>query len=161
MTRAEYIKKFQNVVITATEGSGLFPSVMMAQAILESSDSKGNAGGSELASKYNNHFGVKAGPEWKGEKVLLRTREEKNGQSYYINDYFRVYSNPVDSFKDRVKFLKQNPRYTKGGVFIAATPQEQTLALKQSGYATAANYNEMLNSLIRSLQLTTLDIKKK
>jgi flagellum-specific peptidoglycan hydrolase FlgJ len=41
MTRKEYIQKYKDVVLEVVKGTGLFPSLMMAQAILESSDKNG------------------------------------------------------------------------------------------------------------------------
>ena len=126
--RAEYITKFTQAVVNAAKGTGLFPSLFMAQAILES----GN-GQSSLAKKYNNHFGIKASKGWKGKVVDMKTREVFNGNEVFIKDGFRWYTNPLDSFKDRVDFLKKNLRYAKYGVFTAKSPEEQADALQRAG----------------------------
>jgi flagellum-specific peptidoglycan hydrolase FlgJ len=157
MTRQEYIQKYRGVVIDAVKGTGLLPSVMMAQAILESSDKNGVPGNSSLAKLYNNHFGIKADKGWTGKKVNLKTREVFDGKEVIIGDYFRVYNDPKDSFKDRVAFLKKNTRYTKAGVFTAKTPGDQADALKLAGYATDPNYNTILKNLISKLNLEDLD----
>lgn len=159
MTRQEYIKQFTPYVLAASEGSGLFPSLFMAQAILESSNSKGIPGASGLASKYNNHFGIKADKSWKGKVVDMQTREVVNGKDTVIKDGFRVYDSIQESFNDRVKFLKSNPRYK--AVFEAKTPFEQAIALKKAGYATDPNYASILQSIIKSNNLFELDQKKK
>lgn len=150
--RTDYIKKFSNAVINAAKGTGLFPSLFMAQAILES----GN-GQSSLAKKYNNHFGIKASRSWKGKVIDMKTREVYNGKDVYIKDGFRWYNNPKDSFKDRVDFLKNNPRYTKHGVFSAKTPEEQADALQRAGYATSEKYASTLKWIIRKYDLKALD----
>ena len=150
--RLEYIKKYTPAVIKAAKGTGLFPSLFMAQAILES----GN-GQSSLAKKYNNHFGVKASRGWKGKVIDMKTREVFDGKDVYIKDGFRWYNNPNDSFKDRVDFLKNNPRYTKHGVFSAKTPEQQADALLQAGYATDPNYATTLKWLINKYNLKALD----
>ena len=152
-TRLEYIKRFANATINAAKGTGLFPSLFMAQAILES----GN-GQSTLAKKYNNHFGIKATKSWKGKVINMKTREVFDGNEVYIKDGFRWYNNPESSFKDRVRFLKQNPRYTKYGVFTAKTPEEQADALQRAGYATAPNYASTLKWIINKYNLKLLDI---
>jgi len=108
--RSEYIKKYTPAVVRAARGTGLFPSLFMAQAILES----GN-GQSLLARDYNNHFGIKSTPDWKGKVVRMSTREVFNGKDVYIKDGFRWYKNPIDSFKDRVKFLQENKRRKNPG----------------------------------------------
>lgn len=157
--RAEYIQKYTQAVVNAAKGTGLFPSLFMAQAILES----GN-GQSSLARKYNNHFGIKASKGWKGKVVDMKTREVFNGQDVYIKDGFRWYNDPWDSFRDRVAFLKKNKTYANHGVFTAKTPEEQADALQRAGYATAPNYASVLKKMIRDYNLKALDsmdIKKK
>ena len=157
--RADYIKQFTIAVVNAAKGTGLFPSLFMAQAILES----GN-GQSSLAKKYNNHFGIKASKDWKGKVIDMKTREVFNGNEVFIKDGFRWYTNPLDSFKDRVDFLKKNQRYAKHGVFTAKFPEEQADALQRAGYATDPNYANTLKMLIAKYNLKVLDsmeVKKK
>ena len=157
--RADYIKQFTLAVVNAAKGTGLFPSLFMAQAILES----GN-GQSSLAKKYNNHFGIKASKDWKGKVIDMKTREVFNGNEVFIKDGFRWYTNPLDSFKDRVDFLKKNQRYAKHGVFTAKSPEEQADALQRAGYATDPNYAKTLKMLIAKYNLKVLDsmdVKKK
>jgi len=157
MTRQEYIQKFRGVVISAVKGTGLYPSVMMAQAILESSDKNGVPGNSSLAKVYNNHFGIKADKSWTGKKVNMKTREVFDGKDVIIGDYFRVYEDAVQSFKDRIQFLLKNKRYFKAGVFKSPTPEEQANALQAAGYATDPNYAKVIKGLIASLNLKDLD----
>jgi flagellum-specific peptidoglycan hydrolase FlgJ len=157
MTRQEYIKYYGGAVIDSVRGTTLFPSVKMAQAILESSSSTGDAGGSTLAKVYNNHFGIKANAFWRGKKVNLKTREVISGKDVVIGDYFRVYDNAGQSFKDHTKFLQQNQNYARHGVFTAATPEEQADALQEAGYATDPKYASTLKSLIKALNLKSLD----
>jgi flagellum-specific peptidoglycan hydrolase FlgJ len=157
MTRQEYIEQFKKVVKDAVKGTGLFPSLMMAQAILESSDKNGVPGNSSLARLYNNHFGIKADKSWTCKKVNLQTREVFDGKEVMIGDYFRVYDDAAQSFKDRIQFLKKNTRYAKAGVFTAKTPEEQAQALKAAGYATDPNYATVLSALINRLSLRELD----
>lgn len=157
MTRAQYIKLFTDAVVDSTKGNGLFPSVVMAQAILESSDRSGQAGNSLLARKYNNHFGIKADKTWQGKKVNLATGEVFSSKSVIVQDYFRVYDHPGQSFKDRAAFLVSNPRYYKAGVFRATTPEEQADALQKAGYATDPAYAAKLKALIDVHDLKQLD----
>lgn len=161
MTRKEYIAKYGKYAIESTKGKGLFPSVLMAQAILESSDSNGIPGGSVLAKDYNNHFGVKADKAWKGKSINLKTREVFNNQSVMIKDGFRVYENPLQSFIDRNEFLARNSRYKTAGVFSATTPEAQAEALQRAGYATDPNYASTLKALIWTLKLKDLDEQAK
>jgi flagellum-specific peptidoglycan hydrolase FlgJ len=157
MTREEHIEKYKQTVIEATKGTGLFPSVMMAQSILESANMKGEPGQSTLARLYNNFFGIKADKRWTGKKVNLKTREVFDGKSVMIGDYFRVYEDASRSFVDRNVFLRKNIRYTLAGVFDAKTPEEQAHALKRAGYATDPNYAKIIIGLINKHNLRDLD----
>ena len=157
MTHNEYIIIYAPYVITKLKGKKLFPSVMMAQAIIESSSRNGIAGGSVLASKYNNHFGIKADTSWKGKKVDLNTKEFVDGVIRSVKASFRVYEYAHLSFDDRIKFLVANKRYQKGGVFEALDPHQQTLALQRSGYATDPSYASRLMAVINRYGLERLD----
>jgi flagellum-specific peptidoglycan hydrolase FlgJ len=158
MTRPEYIRIFTSAVLLVTSGTGLFPSVMMAQALLESSDGYGIPGNSVLARLYHNHFGIKADKSWKGRSIILKTREVIDGQSKMLRASFRIYDDPLRSFADRVQFLRANKRYVNAGVFSAFTPAEQADALQQSGYATDPDYAKLLKQLIAKHRLTELDL---
>ena len=159
-SRKQYIDRFSKAAVDSTKGTNLFPSVVMAQAILESSDSKGNAGNSQLAKFYNNHFGIKADIGWKGKKVMMPTREVIGGKSKMVNAWFRHYDNPEQSFNDRAQFLSKNPRYITAGVFIAKTPEAQAEALQRAGYATDPDYAKLLIGIINSNKLKSLDTVK-
>ena len=157
MTRGEYIAKYTNAVLGSVKGTGLFPSVMMAQAILESSNQYGQPGENILAKNYNNHFGIKADSSWTGKKVNVKTGEVYQGNSVIIHDFFRVYDKPENSFLDRNKFLVQNHNYRNAGVFNAATPEQQAERLKAAGYATDPKYAAKIEALINMLGLKRLD----
>lgn len=157
MTRIEYIVRYGPHVVEQLKGTKLFPSVMLAQAILESANKNGVPGASLLASKYNNHFGIKAGNAWMGEKVPLYTKEFTNGLMNTVVDWFRVYRSALDSFDDRIHFLLSNLRYVKGGVFDAKDAAAQAKALQRSGYATDPRYASKLIRLIKRLHLETID----
>lgn len=155
LTRQEYIKKYCQLAINATQGTGLFPSVMIAQGIVES-----NNGNSTLSSLYNNHFGIKADSSWTGKKVSLQTREVFDGKSVMIGDFFRVYNTVEEGFEDRIQFLKRNKRYTTFGVFNARTPLEQIEALKNAKYATDPLYVTILNQVLVKNNLAQYDTIK-
>lgn len=142
MTRTQYIDLIAPIAKEECRATALFPSVMIAQAIIES----GN-GNSVLARDYNNHFGIKASG-WQGKIVVLKTREVFNGASCFIKDGFRVYDSIEQGFQDRNRFLSANPRYGNAGVFNASSPEEQAKAFQAAGYATDPNYARLLISVI-------------
>lgn len=151
MTRKEYIAYISSSAIRAVRGTKLFPSVIIAQASLES----GNGGSSLSKQPYNNHFGIKATSNWKGKKALFRTREVINGVSTYVNAYFRVYDSITESLKDRNSLLINSNRYKK--VLEAKTPEQQAKELQNAGYATDPNYATILIQIIENENLKRFD----
>jgi flagellum-specific peptidoglycan hydrolase FlgJ len=160
--RIDFIKKYRDAVINSTQGTGYFPSVKMAQMIIESADRNGKSGKGITFVKANNAFGIKANKNWKGDKMAFNT--PKDGQPV---NYFRVYPTIQDSIADHTTFLKVNPRYTKAGVFDAKNPAEQLLALQKSGYSESPVYAVELAKIIKNYGLEEMDkiqgvvIKKK
>jgi len=157
MATAQQKVAFIDRVWTEIKGEnmdGFFPSVLIAQAALES-----NWGLSSLAAKYNNYFGIKAGSSWTGQTVNMKTNEVFNGLNTTISSDFRVYNSLLDSVRDRNKLLSTS-RYA--AVKQAQTPLEQIQAIKNSGYATALNY---VNSIVSTINANSLlkfdDLKKK
>ena len=139
--------------IKGEEMTGFFPSVIIAQAAIES-----NWGQSALAAKYNNYFGIKAGSSWTGKTVNMQTNEVFAGINTTITSTFRVYDTLIDSVRDRNKLLSTS-RYA--AVKQAQTPLEQITAIKNAGYATATNYISALVNTINANGLTKFDELKK
>jgi flagellum-specific peptidoglycan hydrolase FlgJ len=154
MTRqSDFIRRFTKAVVDSVpSGSGLFPSVVMAQMIIES-----GWGESKLSSQYNNMFGIKATKNWKGEVVNMPTREVINGQEVTMTEPFRVYASKGASIKDRNRFLRNNKRYQMTGVFSAKSPEQQAVALQNAGYATDPRYASTLINVIKRHNLYALD----
>lgn len=134
---------------------GIFPSISIAQAILES-----GWGESQLTVKGNNLFGIKADRSWSGERIALPTQEffdcNKTAE-------FRVYNNKDEALQDYAQFLRENPRYKKQGFFAASYYIEQAKALEEAGYSTKRNqagekiYADLLVQVIRQYNLQLLD----
>lgn len=158
VARIKFINDNIALAESVTQGSGIFPEVLLAQAIVESQTNVNGVyvpGASKLASVYKNYFGIKSTPDWKGRSVNMQTREFVNT---YVNGTFRVYDTKADSFRDYVKFLKENPRYTAAGVFKAKTATDQMAAIAKAGYATDPNYTSILTGIVKSV---AVEIKKK
>lgn len=152
LTRKQYVNMIAPIAVAVCKGSGLFPSLMVAQAIIESGD-----GNSDLARYYNNHFGIKANLAWKGKAVNMRTREVLSGKDVFIKDGFRAYDTLKEGFADRNNFLKVNPRYTTHGVFKAKNAAEQAEAFQRAGYATDPNYSKLLIAVNKSLVIPVFE----
>lgn len=138
---------------------GLYPSVIIAQSILESGWGKSSLSGDP---NYN-LFGIKAEKGYTGDYVKVPTEEWEPDASYKdggyfvtIYDNFRKYSSYDETFKDHANFLKKT-RYTNVWIQNAATYQDATAALQAAGYATDPQYAIKLNSIIKSYNLTQYD----
>jgi flagellum-specific peptidoglycan hydrolase FlgJ len=137
MSKTAYIDSHSLGVVRACMGTAMLPETVLCQSAVESA-----WGQSLLASKYNNYFGIKAGSSWKGDYVLLPTKEYVNGQYITINAKFRRYSSFTASVKDYINFLKVNPRYK--AVFTKKSILSQLQALQSAGYATDPNYANVI-----------------
>lgn len=151
--REDFINKNAQDVIRATQGTPIFPSVKMAQYIIESADRQGKSGKGITMIKANNGFGIKADKNWKGRKMAFNTPKDGKPVSY-----FRVYSSPIDSIKDHTTFMLKNKRYAKA--LQARTPEQQIDELAKAGYSESPTYAKALKALVNSYNLKRLDSMK-
>lgn len=141
-----YISRYKAIAITEMNRSGIPASITLAQGLLES----GN-GNSSLAREANNHFGIKCNTDWKGPTIL---KDDDR-----IDDCFRVYKSPEESFKDHTEFLKKK-RYAFLFELDKNDYQGWARGLKQAGYATNPRYPELLISLVERYRLDQYDRKE-
>jgi len=146
----QFINWFGSMVSRMSENSVYLPSVLIAQAVLETSYGK-----SKLSADHHNYFGIKAGSTWKGETVNMSTGEVFNGQSVIIQDNFRSYLNPEQSIKDRINWMKDEDLYKQ--VELNHTAEDQARAIQQAGYATDPNYSNKIINLIDRYDLKQFD----
>ncbi|MFI3618573.1 peptidoglycan DD-metalloendopeptidase family protein [Enterococcus avium] len=151
-----FIRKIGESARKIGQKKDLYTSVMIAQAILESASGK-----SQLAQAPNyNLFGIKG--THNGKSVSMATQEDLgDGTLYATQAGFRVYENYEDCFNDYATLLKEglsgDPNYYAGvWKSNAATYQEATKFLT-GRYATDTQYNQKLNGLIETYDLTTYD----
>lgn len=149
-------KKFiNNIAVMAQESvknTGLFASLMIAQACLESND-----GVSVLSKVFNNYFGIKASEGWHGKVANMVTTEYVHGHPVKVVQPFRAYKCIEDGFLGRVKFLLSNPRYALHDVFRAVNPEAQAEDFVRAGYATDPKYASLLIQIIDSYNLKKYD----
>lgn len=141
---------------SVADANDLYASVMIAQALLESS-----YGTSGLAAAPNyNLFGVKG--NYAGQTVYMPTSEYLNGQWVTVTEPFRSYPSYTESFQDHANVLKttlaSSGNYHYSGVWKSNTTSyiDATAALA-GRYATDPNYAEKLNWLIAEYGLTAYD----
>ena len=149
-----YIERYKKIAIEEMKRTGVPASIKLAQGLLESA-----AGKSQLATKGNNHFGIKCGSVWKGKTIEFKDDDrDKNGK--LIKSCFRVYKNPEESFRAHSDFLR-DPRkdYRYGPLFDLKPTDYKAWAkgLKKAGYATNPKYPQHLIALIERYDLHQYD----
>lgn len=156
-TQTDFLSKAAKQAVKAAKKYGTYPSVMIAQAIVES-----GWGESGLAVNANNLFGMKAGSDWTGATYTSKTREEDSkGKSYYVTAAFRKYNSYEESFEDNGKKLREGVswqplRYQGAWIENAANYAAATKALTGT-YATDNQYDTSLNARITKYNLNQYD----
>jgi len=152
VTRAEFIAVVAPVAVKVrVDGGPLFPSVSIAQMVLET--------GGKLNS-WNNLVGYKVGdgartPYWDGKAVSKKTWEVYEGRVETPTADFRAYASIEHCLKDQALLFFRLQRYKR--VIDAKTPKEQAEMLQACGYATDPNYASKLWDIIRRDQLDKHD----
>lgn len=151
----EYIESIKQGSIESWFTNKILPSVVGAQAILES-----GYGGSKLAKDpYWNQFGIKASPDWTGKTVTMTTTEYVNGSYVSVPAEFRTYPNITESIKDHANFFsstewrKTNYRYVVGETNYRVACE----GLQKAGYATDPHYASKLIAKIEQHGLQEWD----
>lgn len=149
MNKENFINLVKDGAIDGHKNHGIFASVTIAQAILES-----GWGESTLSIKAKNLFGIKAFDDCTGDYVTMDTTEYYNGMRQTVSARFRAYNSFNDSIKDHTKLLLTE-RYR--AVREASNYKDACNALKNCGYATDPNYPSLLINLIDQNNLTQYD----
>ena len=143
MSRLEYIEKYKEIAISEMNKYKIPASITLAQGILESQN-----GNSELASKSNNHFGIKCHSNWEGQKVYHDDDKKQ--------ECFRKYRNVKESFEDHSVFLLKE-RYASLFDLSIKDYSSWAKGLKKAGYATDPAYAKLLIKIIEDNGLSKYD----
>lgn len=155
-------KQFLNLISgyakDVAKNNGLYASVMMAQAAIES-----GWGNSQLASQHNNLFGIKG--SYNGKSTTMKTLEDDGKGNYYqIKDGFKVYDNMKQSLEDYAAVITgdHNPnswraKHYKGALVKNTNSYKDATAWLTGRYATDTRYGSKLNHLIEQYGLTSYD----
>lgn len=147
LSRKEYINKYKSLAVQEMLRTGIPASITLAQGLLES----GN-GNSLLATKGNNHFGIKC-HDWSGPSMKMDDDRR--------NECFRVYDHAYDSYKDHSEFLTTRSRYAFLFSYDSDDYKRWAHGLKKAGYATDPSYAHRLIKIIEEEGLHQLDMKGK
>lgn len=174
----DYLEKHRDMAVLEMQRTKIPASITLAQGLLET-----NAGRSILATKGNNHFGIKCRTRagFRNDGVIddrdfdfhslavdcMQMRDD------YVWDRFEVYRSAKDSYRRHSLLLQDRRygwmlhRYEVGGIYhlsksiygLEDVPYYAawSVGLKQSGYATARTYAEKLTLIIETYQLWRID----
>lgn len=139
-----YINDFKETAKSNMKLHGIPASIIMAQGILES-----GAGFGRLCKEANNHFGIKCHTGWTGETL---THDDDA-----LQECFRKYKDPAESYRDHALFLTSRKRYESLFKLDKGDYQAWANGLKQAGYATDSLYPSKLVGIIERYELYKLD----
>ena len=146
--RIAYIEKYAPLAVSEMKRTGVPASITLAQGLLES-----DAGLSALASKGNNHFGIKCHNDWRGKN--MKVDDNAPGEC------FRVYPSAEASFRDHSDFLRSRDRYKSLFELKSTDYKGWARGLRKAGYATDPGYADKLITLIEDYRLYEYDAKTK
>lgn len=149
----KFIKTIALDAHTSSRDHGLYPSVTIAQAVLESGSGKSSLS----KAPYHNLFGVKGA--YKGKSVTVKTHEDDGkGNLYPIYANFKHYPSFEDSIRDHDELLRNglNGFYSGAWRINARTPAQAAKFL-EGRYATDTKYGSKLISLINDYNLERFD----
>ena len=140
--KEDFFRLYADIAMEHQRRYGIPSSVTLAQMALES-----GYGESELARKGNNFFGIKVGSSWKGAK------------SWHHDDvpgYFRNYDTVWESIDDHSKLL-MTERYKRCRQYDSQDYHHWLVEIKRAGYASARDYVERCEGIIRTYKLYLYD----
>ena len=144
ISRETYIDTYADLAMKEMARVGIPASITLAQGCLES-----NNGNSTLATKGNNHFGIKC-HDWTGRKIYHDDDKK--------HECFRSYDSPYESYMDHSHFLSTRSRYASLFELKARDYRGWAKGLKKAGYATAPNYATLLIQIIEQNELFHYDV---
>lgn len=138
-----YIERYAPVAKAEMKRYKVLASITLAQGLLES-----NAGDSRLATKNNNHFGIKCFSK------SCKKGHCGNFTDDSHKDFFRNYNNVWESYRAHSVFLNRK-RYKH----LTKSTDYKTWAkgLSKAGYATDKKYSNKLIQIIETLKLQKYD----
>lgn len=139
-----YIETYTPIAIAEQKKYGIPASITIAQGLLES-----DAGGSRLAQKNNNHFGIKCFSKTCTKGHCINYSDDSH------KDFFRNYESAWGSFRGH-SLLLQKPRYKALYQLKISDYKGWAKGLQKAGYATDKRYADKLIKLIEILELHEL-----
>lgn len=155
-TPQAFVNQIAGFAQQVAQEHGLYASVMIAQASLES-----GYGTSRLSTAPNhNLFGIKG--SYEGQSVAMQTREYYSNTGWItITDHFKKYPSYEESLRDNARLLRRgtswNPQFYSGTWVENTKSYRDATAWLEGRYATDPTYANKLNNLIQLYNLTQYD----
>lgn len=154
MSKIEFISTMAGYATRVfEEPDGVNPSVVIAQAILES-----GCGTSELA-KHNNFFGLNNyndGYLVNAGTVVKKVPQEHQGKVTYNFEEMASFNSVEDCFKSLKKWYTR-PHYIQNLEAAGNDSFKQIEAIKKSGYSTSSQYVAAITRIIKENKLLRYD----
>ncbi|WP_111643286.1 flagellar assembly peptidoglycan hydrolase FlgJ [Marinimicrobium alkaliphilum] len=145
---AEFVEHLTPYAEQAAEQLGVDPSVLLAQAALETGWGR-HVIHTREGDNSHNLFNIKADRRWDGDSVNVSTLEYRNGVAQQERADFRRYDSYAESFADYVEFLQNNPRYQQA-LSVADDADAYARELQNAGYATDPAYADKISRIMNS-----------
>ncbi|MBT2746778.1 MULTISPECIES: XVIPCD domain-containing protein [unclassified Lysobacter] len=142
--KEEFIADLYPAAMRVSKQTGMSAELILAQAALET------GWGEKVLPGTNNIFNIKDSKGWDGPSKTFNVWEIEGGKKVWKDQDFRVYGSIDEALTDRVKFLKENGRYAKAGLFEEGTLgnlEKEAKALQKAGYATDPGYAKQLGEV--------------
>lgn len=140
-----YVEQYLAIAQEEMNHNGVPASITLAQGLLES-----NTGKSGLATRNNNHFGI---------KCFSKSCKKGHCTNYSDDshkDFFLKYDSPEKSYRDHSRLLKKD-RYKPLFKLKITDYKGWARGLSKAGYATDPKYANKLIGIIENLGLSQYD----
>jgi flagellum-specific peptidoglycan hydrolase FlgJ len=151
VTPTDFIAAIAPAARASMSASKIPASFTIAEAALESA-----WGASGLAVQARNLFGVKADASWKGDVLVMNTREFLHGAWTIVIAKWRKYADWRGCMDDHAAFLHSNRRYF-AAFSHAGDAEAFAHAIAAAGYATDPAYANKIISVMRAHNLAQFD----
>ena len=145
-SRSEFLAQYAPAAMEQQQRYGIPASVTLAQMAFES-----DWGRSALARKGNNYFGIKCSPQWLAEGRPYSLHNDDKPDEKFCN-----YATVEESIDHHSRLLMTD-RYKHCRSYSSTDYHHWLVALKAAGYATAKDYVQLCEQLIRKYQLFRYD----
>jgi peptidoglycan hydrolase FlgJ len=152
--RRRFVEHMLPYARAAAEHLGVDERSLIAQAALETG--WGTSQPADTSGSSLNYFGIKAGANWRGDRVDSDTTEFSNGVAGTERAQFRAYGSVAENLSDYVRLIGNSPRYAEA-LNTGTDVRAFATALQRGGYATDPRYADKIVAV--AAEIASLDVK--